>query len=408
MRLPPLLLRWLRFNAVGAAGVAVQLLALHGLLRGAGMHYLGATALAVELALLHNFLWHALWTWRDRPGHSAAHVLQRLWRFHLLNGGISLVGNLALMGLFSGAAGLDPLLANVMAITMCSFFTFAAGNRLVFRQAPAVVVMLLAPAAALAAPSPAVPPAGEPEPHTVRAWNAYQDLVDARYKAAPLDGSPFFTLDAFAVDAWRAGVRRGEVVMAEIPAASPGAREIDVKDGRIHHWAGAIFIPGATLDGVLARISGLAGREQDHYDDVVASKLLGRQDDGYRIFMRLRRSHIVTVTYNTEHAVQNRRLAPGRATAKSVATRIAEIEEAGTPGEREKPPGDDSGYLWRLNAYWRYQAVDGGVLIECESVSLSRGIPFVLRPFITGMVERVARDSLERTLTSLRKVLVAR
>ena len=193
--------------------------------------------------------------------------------------------------------------------------------------------------------------------------------------------------------------------MWEIPAASPGAREIDVKDGRIHHWAGAIFVPGATLDGVLARISALAGREQDHYDDVVASKLLGRQDEGYRIFMRLRRSHLVTVTFNTEHAVQNRRLTTGRATARSVATRIAEIEDAGSPGEREKPPGDDSGYLWRLNAYWRYEAVDGGVLIECESVSLSRGVPWLLRPVANPIVDRIARESLRNTLVSLQKFL---
>ena len=85
-----------------------------------------------------------------------------------------------------------------------------------------------------------------------------------------------------------------------------------------------------------------------------------------------------------------------------MATRIAELDDAGTPQEREKKAGSDSGYLWRLNAYWRYEAVNGGVLIECESVSLSRGIPFVLRPFVTGAVEGVARESLERTLTGLR------
>ena len=73
--------------------------------------------------------------------------------------------------------------------------------------------------------------------------------------------------------------------------------------------------------------------------------------------------------------------------------------------EREQKVGSDSGFLWRLNAYWRYEAVNGGVLIECESVSLSRAIPFVLRPFATGAVEGVARESLERTLVGLRRYL---
>ena len=68
-------------------------------------------------------------------------------------------------------------------------------------------------------------------------------------------------------------------------------------------------------------------------------------------------------------------------------------------------PAKDSGYLWRLNAYWRYEQSNDGVLIECESVSLSRGIPTLLRPFISGVVEGVARESLERTLASLRQVL---
>jgi putative flippase GtrA len=58
--------RWAAFNAVGLAGVAVQLACL-ALLVHAGSHYLAATALAVEAAVLHNFLWHQRWTWRDRP-----------------------------------------------------------------------------------------------------------------------------------------------------------------------------------------------------------------------------------------------------------------------------------------------------------------------------------------------------
>ncbi|HTG75973.1 MAG TPA: hypothetical protein VL546_02300, partial [Steroidobacteraceae bacterium] len=97
-----------------------------------------------------------------------------------------------------------------------------------------------------------------------------------------------------------------------------------------------------------------------------------------------------------------------RASARSVATRIAQLDDAGTPQEHELKPGSDSGYLWRLNAYWRYEAVPGGVLIECESVSLSRAVPYVLRPFATGLVEGLARESLERTLTGLRGYLTGK
>src|SRR4029450_7765889 len=96
--------------------------------------------------------------------------------------------------------------------------------------------------------------------------------------------------------------------------------------------------------------------------------------DRLSVFMKLRRTSIITVTYNTEHQVEYARLTPTRATARSVATRIAELENAGTAQEREKAAGDDNGFLWRLNAYWRYEEVAGGVIVECESVSLSRPV----------------------------------
>ena len=193
--------------------------------------------------------------------------------------------------------------------------------------------------------------------------------------------------------------------MVRIPSFAPDAPEPSVPDGRIHHWAGAVFIPGVTLDHVLKYLKERAGRESDAFDDVLSSRLISRDGDRVRVYMKLRRESIITVTYNTEHDVQYRRINDTRASSRSVATKIAELEGAGTPQEREKPVGNDHGFLWRLNAYWRYEQVKGGVLIECESVSLSRGVPVLLRPFVTGTVERIARESLDKTLVSLRTEL---
>ena len=41
------------------------------------------------------------------------------------------------------------------------------------------------------------------------------------------------------------------------------------------------------------------------------------------------------------------------------------------------PEGDDHGYMWKLNSYWRYKQVDGGVLVEIESLTLSRDLPYM-------------------------------
>jgi hypothetical protein len=116
---------------------------------------------------------------------------------------------------------------------------------------------------------------------------------------------------------------------------------------------------------------------------------------------------VITVHYNTEHDVEYRTIDATHASSRSMATKIAELANAGTPTEREKKPGEDRGFLWRLNAYWRYEQVPGGVLIECESISLSRSIPFALRLFVTRAVTGIARESLEKTLRGLRGTLAA-
>ena len=385
--------RWVAFNAVGALGVAIQLAVVALLIYGAGLHYLVATILAVEGTILHNFLWHQRWTWRDRRSTSGRDALARLGRFNLLNGGISLGGNILVMALLTGAAGVDPMLANIVAIVACSIANFVASERLVFRAARAgagaAVLLLAIPSLAWAGPG-----AG-----AVKGWTSYTATVDARFAGASATGA-FFALDSTPAGAgWREAARTGVVRMAELDTPA-------ISGGKIHHWIGGIFVAGTTVDRVVERLQQYAGKEADSYDDVLASRLLSRNGDRLAVFMKLRRESIITVTYNTEHDVQYRRLGGTRATNRSVSTKIAELAGAGTAGEREKTPGDDHGFLWRLNAYWRYEQVDGGVLIECESVSLSRSIPLLLRPFVTSTVDRIARESLEKTLRSVKAFLI--
>ncbi len=400
--------RWLRFNGIGALGAGLQLAVLGVLTRLTPLHYLWATVVAVEATVLHNFCWHERWTWSDRRASSRRHVYRRLGRFQLTNGLISVAGNVVLMRVFAGILGMDTLAANIVSILICSLANFVASEWVVFRRitavAAAVSVMMLHPMTAYAAPADGA----ELQPATVQAWNVYERAADARYDSAAPAGTPFFALDGFGEPEWRSRARGGAIPMARIDRPTPGGPEIGVPNGKIHHWAGAIFVPGVSVDEVLKRLGELAGNEQKHYADVLASRLIARQDDRYQIFMKIRRSKVITVTYNTEHDVRYRRIGSARASARSAATRIAQLDDAGTPQEHELKPGSDGGYLWRLNAYWRYEAVPGGVLIECESVSLSRAVPYVLRPFATGMVEGLARESLERTLVGLRGYLVGK
>jgi hypothetical protein len=190
--------------------------------------------------------------------------------------------------------------------------------------------------------------------------------------------------------------------MAELPAPAPRGRPPDIPDAQVHHWAGAVLVPHITLDRLLERLRTEAGHEAAFHEDVIASRVVARDGDRWRVAMTLRRTAVVTVTYDTEYAVDFRRLGPRRASSRSVATRIIELENAGTALERPKAPGADRGFLWRLNAYWRYEEVAGGVLVECESVSLSRRVPALLRPVVEPIVARIARESLVKTLLETR------
>jgi putative flippase GtrA len=241
----------LTFNGVGALGLVVQLGTLALLHQVFEWHYLTATALAVEAAILHNFAWHQRWTWRERREPGWRVVLTRLWRFHLLNGLVSLVGNLAIMAVLTGGMGIHAVAANLAAVSACSVVNFLGSEVVVFRTATALVAVLLSPAALgpLEAESVA---ATELRPHTLAAWQKYEKSVDERHHSLSATSNPFFAHDAYKRDArWRSSVLKGTIEMFQADGPRPGAGSINVPDGRIHHWVGAVFVPGATLDGVL-------------------------------------------------------------------------------------------------------------------------------------------------------------
>jgi putative flippase GtrA len=124
------LIRCGKFNLVGAMGMVVQLAALALFNRLTAGHYLWASAAALELTLLHNFAWHLGYTWRDRRDPSA--LLGQLIRFHLSNGLVSMLGNLALMQLLVHEARIPLLASNSIAILCCSIVNFCLGNSWAF------------------------------------------------------------------------------------------------------------------------------------------------------------------------------------------------------------------------------------------------------------------------------------
>jgi putative flippase GtrA len=122
--------RALKFAAVGALGIALQLAVLH-LLAVAAVPYLVATAVAVSAAVIHNFAWHRRWTWRDRADDG---VLAAFAKFALANGAVSFAGNIVAMALLVGVLNLPLVIANMIAIGACGVGNFYLADQLVFRR----------------------------------------------------------------------------------------------------------------------------------------------------------------------------------------------------------------------------------------------------------------------------------
>jgi dolichol-phosphate mannosyltransferase len=124
---------WIKFNAVGVLGFALQSSALFVMTHTAhGFSYLAATAIAVELAVLNNFIWHQRWTWKDRPSTSRRTTLRRLAKFNITSGLVSIAGNLVLMGILVGRLGLPVTGANVVSVATCSICSFILADRIAF------------------------------------------------------------------------------------------------------------------------------------------------------------------------------------------------------------------------------------------------------------------------------------
>lgn len=250
--------------------------------------------------------------------------------------------------------------------------------------------------------------AAELKPETVAAFDRYVSLTNAR-RDEPGSTDRFLWLSVQPEPARANGferLRRGEVLVERLTTTERG-RAIAIPSGLVHHWVGLAFLPGVTLDRTLTVLQDYDRHATIYAPRVTRSTLRTRAGDTFHFHLRFFMQKGISVVVDTENIARFARVGPDRASTSIVATRLAEIENAGTPAEREKPPGQDGGYLWRLNTYWRLLQRDGGTYVQCESISLTRGIPIGLAWLIGGFVNSLPRESLEFTLETTRRALVS-
>lgn len=268
------------------------------------------------------------------------------------------------------------------------------------------LAMAVVPPVAGAVPAPGV----DLQPATSAAFDRYAQLTQAQFQAQLSPGGEFLWVDRLPAarrDAAYADLRAGKVVIEKEETLDDG-KPIPVPGGIIHHWIATVFIPGATLAQTLS----LEQDYNEHYiyfqPDVVRSKILRHDGDDYLVDLRFKQKKIITVVLDTEHDIHYQSIDATHAASWSRTTRVQQVENAGTPNERLDPPGQDDGFLWRMNTYWKFEQKDGGTFVESQSISLTRDVPMGLGWAVGPFIQSIPRESLDFTLSATRAAVLSR
>ncbi len=231
-------------------------------------------------------------------------------------------------------------------------------------------------------------------PAARQAFSRYVELFEAKWKQSPMGGE-------------KSSERAGETVIQPRKTLD-GVREIEPPGAMIQDWRGMMFLPNAHIEQVRAMMQDYNNYQVYFKPEVTQSKLIRHHGDDFEMFLRLYKKHIVTVFLNTTYAVKFESPDSRHLYVASRSTRVAEVKNPGRPSESEEPLGNDSGYLWALNAYWRFEEADSGVYAECEAISLSRDAPLGLGWVLKGFLDKFPKDSMQNTLEGVKRAVAGR
>ncbi len=236
---------------------------------------------------------------------------------------------------------------------------------------------------------------------TIDAFNKFVAAVELRLESR-FSGQHFLWSDEYP------GVRQQLLNGAVVAQPVTGNGIVPLKGGLVQDWRGAIFIPRASLRDVLSITQDFDHHHVFYKPDIENAKIESRQGDEFLVFMRIVKSKfLLSDVLNTEQAIQFTRLDSQRVYSRSFSKRISEIAAPGRSGEHELPIGQDRGLLWRLYGYWFYEERDDGVYIACESITLTRDIPFGMGTLLGPVIHDLPGDAMRKSLEQTRKAVLA-
>lgn len=245
--------------------------------------------------------------------------------------------------------------------------------------------------------------AAELQANTLSAWKERAQASNLRNQERIEGRAPFLWMDESPDRAAR--VRHGEVVVA--PMLGRGAEE--VPHGLVHDWIGVTFIPGATVDSVMAVVRDYDAYQHMYRPVVTSSRTIASSDAGQEFQMVWQRKVLfVNAAMQGHYHAHEVLLDAHRGYSVAEADEVREIEDYGHEGERLLPPDTGNGYIWRIRSVARFEERDGGVYLELEAMALTRDIPSSLAWMVKPVVNHLSVNSLTTTLRQTREAVVSR
>ncbi len=249
--------------------------------------------------------------------------------------------------------------------------------------------------------------ATELKPETAAAFDQYIHATEAHMQDAVSQGRFLFLDDlpkSRCVQSYQQ-VQRGGIYVQALHSLEDN-HSIRIPSGLIHHWVALVFIRNATLTQAVDVLQDYE-HHKDFYKPMLRdSKLIDRNGNNFKIFLQFSNTAGATVVLNAEFNVTATRFSDTQYQLALHSTRIAELANPGKPDEHELPVGDDRGFMWRLNTYWRIEEKDGGVYIQNESVELSRTVPAIIAWFVNPFIKSIPRGILVNLLSVTRKAVI--
>lgn len=249
--------------------------------------------------------------------------------------------------------------------------------------------------------------ASELKPQTVKAFQHYEELTEARIQGELSTPGQFLAIDSLPEnqrEEWISRLKSGQVYVRPL-GTKENDKKIEIPDGLVHHWLAIGFIPKARLEQVLRVTQDYAHHADFFKPDVQRSELLGRDGDHFHVYFRFYRKAIITAVYNTQFDINFTQTDPTHEHSFARAVRIAEVRNPGEKDESERPIDNDRGYLWRLDLYTRYLEADDGVYVQIEFLGLSRSVPAIFAWLVNPYIKSVPREYLTNYMSQLKKAL---